>query len=156
MPSPDNEKNILNALATITQVGTGISPSAVYVNNRYRMSLGDFPAIQITSGAQTHVRQSTYTYDGAMQAIVEICDKWDTQPNTIDDIYTNLAAIAKIVKDNIQNNDNLTVGTQPNATSIPRIQISPYRGDIDDSFPGLTLIVRTLTLSVNILPYESF
>lgn len=173
--NPNTDNAVLNVLAALilndvmagqpnTQVGLnqqllsaqkGKPVSLVYIQNKYQMSLGPFPAVHLSTGPQTHRKNSLRTYMGQMTAIIEYYDRWDQQPNTIDAIRAGIAADLERIKANIEDNDSLAYQGQANAISTPQMSLSPYKGEFDAQFEGMLLVYRTLTLSINILPYDA-
>jgi hypothetical protein len=155
--NPNSDIVVLNALAVILPANTNLATvgGKVYVQNRYQMiSQNIFPALHLSAGVQVHTRDSQNQYLGAMQAVVEYCDRWDAQDSTIDAIRAGIAADMEIMMSNAQHNEILNVGMTAHAVSIPRIVLSPYKGELDDTNGGLKLVCRTMTLTVNILPYD--
>lgn len=127
----------------------------VVVENEYTIGTGNFPALHIESMAQKHQVVSRNVYDGTLK--VELCyfDRWDTQPNTVDNIRKQINADLQTIMTNLQVNSSLVVDQTPHAVSIPIMELSPYRGELDwRTVPGLTLVKRCLTLTINILPYD--
>lgn len=149
-------KNILPAntqLAAGSTSGTGAEQ--VYIQSKYAMSLGNFPALHLSAGIQTYSKNSLRTYDGTVTIIAEYYDRWDRQDNTIDAIRANIALDLERMKANVETNDSLEWGNQAYAISVPTIMLSPYNGELDTQFPGFTLVYRTMTLVINILPYDA-
>lgn len=172
--NPNTDKKVLQVLANLlpndpvtglpnTQIGLNqlalSTPdkqvSLCYVENKYTMAQGPFPAVHLSSGNQHYNKNSNKTYMGLFVAIIEYYDRWDKQSYTIDAVRANIAADLERMKANIEGNDALAYQGQNYAISTPQIQLSPYKGSIDDQFPGLVLIRRTLTLNINILPYDA-
>lgn len=172
--NPTTDAVILNVLAQLlpndpqtgqpnTVIGTNQIPlitqqdptPLMYIESKYKMSLGQFPAVHLSSGGQKYAKNSRSSYVGQYVAIVEYYDRWDKQPNTIDQIRANIAADLERMKANIEDNDSLAYNSLAYATAIPSMTLSEYKGEIDEQFPGLTLVVRTLTLTINILPYDA-
>ncbi len=139
----------------IGQNQVALGSSLVYVQNKYLMSLGQFPAVHLSSGEQHYRIVTRAGYVGLFIAEIEYYDRWDTQPSTIDAIRTNIATDLERMKANIEDQDSLAYQGQAYAISIPEMSLSPYKGEIDTQFPGLTLVYRTLTLHVNLLPYDA-
>lgn len=129
--------------------------SLVFIQNKYQMSLGNFPAIHLSAGPQSYRKNSLRTYMGQMTAIIEYYDRWDQQPNTIDAVRAGIAPDLERIKANIEENDSLVYQGQANAISVPQMSLSPYKGEFDFQFEGKVLVYRTLTLSINILPYDA-
>lgn len=147
-----------NILATNTQLATGSLSGTgleqIYIQNKYQMSLGAFPAIHIEAGPQHYHKNSLRTYMGGLETIIQYYDRWDQQPSSIDTIRANIALDLERVKANIESNDSLSYGGTAYAISVPDMALSPYKGEIDTQFPGLTLVFRELHLTINILPYD--
>jgi hypothetical protein len=160
--NPNIDLRILNVLKQLLPANTQLAASSesgtgleqIYIQNKYIMSQGSFPAVHLSSGTQNYKKNSLRTYFGAMQAIIEYYDRWDEQPITIDAIRANIALDLERMKANIETNDSLSFGGAANAISIPDMTLSAYKGEFDTQFPGLTLVYRTLTLMINILPYD--
>jgi len=142
-------------MATL-QAALSPSPPKFYVQEKYEMSQGpQWPALHLSSGHQSYRRISTSHYDGALLAIVEYYDKWTSQASQHDDIRANIAADLEIMKSNASKNEDLVYNSINHSTSIPRITLSPYRGEFDiETVPGQKLIYRTMELSISIPPYD--
>lgn len=142
-------------LAQLSQSQTGLE--LVYVQSKYKMALGmtaTVPyAVHLSSGKQSYRKNSLRTYDGSFEALIEYCGRWDDQPTSIDAIRATIAADLERLKANLETNDSLSYGGQAYAISLPSMTLSDYKGELDTTFPGLTLVSRTLSVMVNVLPY---
>lgn len=152
---------ILNRIATLLPLGLNAQiplftqkGGLVWVQQKYAMSQGTFPACHLKAGAQVHRRNSQRTFIAQLQAIISMYDRWDQQLSTIDDLRKGLDSDIELAMAILQENENLNYGGQALATSIPVFSISSYEGEIDEQFVGLNLVYRTLTATVNILPYD--
>lgn len=164
MANPNTDIVILNALGSVLLPGTQLqakqatvtpAPTPFYVHNKFTMSQGMFPALHLSAGTQTYHRISTTHYNGAMIAIVEYYDRWDSQSSTIDAIRASIAADLETMKTNAESNEDLVTSNVAHAVAIPQISLSPYRGEIDaETVPSQKLVYRTMTLTINILPYD--
>lgn len=127
----------------------------IWIEQRYAMTqAGAFPACHLEGGSQVHTRDSQRTHIAQAQIILSFYDRWDQQPNTIDQVRAGLNSDLELVMAILEINENLSYGGTALLTSIPRYTISPYRGEIDETVMGLNLVYRTLTATVNILPYD--
>jgi len=139
-------------LALISASGTGLEN--VYIQNKYAISQGVFPAVHLYTGKQHYLRDSRSTYIGTMEAVVEYYDRWDSQPNTIDTVRAAIAADLERMKANVESNEQLTIGITSYTVGILKEMLSPYPGEFDRNFPGLHLVYRTFTITFNILPFD--
>ena len=137
---------------------TGLS--LTYVQNKYKMALGMTAAlpyaIHLSSGKQGYSKQGAglRTYIGSLVCIIEYCARWDENPASIDAIRRTIAADLERIRANIESNDSLQYNNAAFAVSVPSMTLSPYEGSLNATFPGLILVERTLTVSVEILPYD--
>lgn len=164
MANPNTDSVILNALGNILlpntrlaslQAAVSPTPMPFYVQQKFKMSQGMFPALHLWAGIQSYKRLSTNHYDGVLLAIVEYYDKWTSQPSQHDVIRANIAADLEIMKSNAGKNEDLVFLNVNRSTSIPRMTLSPYRGEFDEeTVPGQKLIYQTLELSISIPPYD--
>lgn len=142
-------------LAQISTSGTGAE--LTYIQNKYRMVLGMTPALpyaaHLSSGKQRYAKNSTFEWLGQFEAIIEYCARWDEQASSIDNIRSTIAADLERIKANIESNDALVYGGADFTISVPTMHLSDYRGTLNGDFPGLTLVERTLSMQVLILPY---
>ena len=168
-PTPDTV--ILSTIASVMHKNAAgvyctylaqISPSQTgadltYVQNKYKMALGltaALPyAVHLSSGKQRYAKNSTFEWMGQFEAILEYCGRWDENASSIDTIRATEAADLERIKANIETNDMLVYGGQGFTISVPTMNLSDYRGSLNGDFPGLTLVERTLSMQVNILPY---
>jgi hypothetical protein len=164
MSNPNTDIVILTALGNVLLANTRLAtlqaavsptPMPFYVQQKFKMSQGMFPALHLSSGIQSYNRLSTNHYGGNLLAIVEYYDKWTSQAATNDAIRANIAADLEIMKSNAGKNEDLVFLNVSRSTSIPRMTLSPYRGEFDEeTVPGQKLIYRTLELSISIPPYD--
>jgi hypothetical protein len=143
-------------LALSSQSGTG--QELVFIQEKYKMYLTlkqDTPtsAINMSSGLQEHVPEGQFAFSATLDINVEYCSKWSGQFEELDDIWKNAAADLERMKANIQENDDTHYGGTNHTIGLAKLVLSPYEGLLDDTFPGLSLIKRTMTLSYNIMPY---
>lgn len=128
----------------------------IVVQDTFTLSGGTFPAVLIEVGPQRHQLITTTGYAGTVKFDVNYFDRWDEQLATIDTIRTQIDTDLAIMMHNIQINPSLAIGGTEYATSVPMIDLSPYKGEVDkETVPGLTLVKRTMTLTINILPYDA-
>jgi hypothetical protein len=157
MANPNTDRVIMQAMAQIGPAGTNLlaMQGQVLIQDMYRLSLGTFPAFHLSTGQQKHTVVSMQVYDGLVHIVGTYYDRWDQQPQTMDDIRASIDADLSIIMTNIQHNSSLVVGTTSHAVSIPIIELSPYEGEVDwKTCPGMVLIKRSITFTVNILPYD--
>jgi len=164
--NPNTDLTILTVLKAILPTNTqlaaastsGTGSELIYIQSKYSMSLGMTAAIPIavnlSSGHQTYQRSSQRTYVGILDATVSYYSRWDDQDSTIDAIRANIALDLERMKSNAETNDSLEYNGTNYAISIPTISLSPYDAEYDRTFSGLTLVYRTMTLGINILPYD--
>jgi hypothetical protein len=165
MSNPNTDVVILNALGAILLPGTRLAtlqasvsptPTPFYVQEKFEMSKGMFPALHLSSGVQPYHKLSTNHWEGTLLAIVEYYDKWTSQPSQHDAIRANIAADLEIMKSNVSKDEGLIgSGHVQQSRSISRITLSPYKGEFDnETIPGQKLIYRTMELSISIPPYD--
>lgn len=143
-------------LALSSQSGTG--EELVFIQEKYRMYLllkQDTPtsAVNISAGQQIHVTEAQSSYTASLDINVEYCSKWSGLFEELDAIYASLSADLERMKANIQENDGTEYGGTNHTIGIDKIALSPYDAILDDTFPGLSLVKRIMTISYNILPY---
>ncbi len=142
-----------------TQLGinqANLGKDLIYIQNKYQMSQGAFPAVHLSSGTQRYAKDSRSTWLGLVNVIVEYYDRWDKRPDTIETIRAQIAADLERMKANLEDNNSLAWQGSAYAISLSTIELSPYKGSIDEQFPGLVLIRRSMTVPVNLLPYDAF
>lgn len=165
MANPNTDIVILNALGNVLLANTRMAmlqaaisptPPKFYVQKKFEMTQGpQFPALHLSSGSQSYNRISPNHYEGTLLAIVEYYDKWTSQPSQHDEIRANIAADLEIMKSNVSKNEGLIgSGHVQQSRAIPRITLSPYKGEFDESAAPLKLIYRTMELLISIPPYD--
>jgi hypothetical protein len=163
MANPNTDIVVLNALGNVLLPGTRMATlqaaisgaQKFYVQRKFALTQGkQFPALHLSSGSQSYHRISTNHYEGTLLAIVEYYDKWTSQASQLDTIRANIAADLEIMKSNVSKNENLIYNNVAYSVSIPRITLSPYKGEIDESAAPLKLIYRTMELDISIPPYD--
>jgi hypothetical protein len=154
---------IMQRMATLIPLGLdGAIPSfvqkggQVYVQNRFQLSQGSFPAMHLESGVQSHTRYSGgSSFIGKLQVIMSLYDRSDANTQTMDAIRASLDSDIELVMALFQDNENLAYNGTAMATSIPGFSVSAYRGEIEtELIPGVKLVYRTLVPTLNILPYD--
>lgn len=141
-----------------TQIGLNqavLNASLVYIEQKYAMAQGSFPAIHLSRGKQTyHIIGGPRGYDGVVEIMCEYYDRWDQQNNTIDTINANNIADLDRIQANLETNNSLNFQGKATAIAIPEIAVGPYKGELDITFPGLTLVYHWMSITVNVLPYD--
>ncbi len=165
--NPLSESVLLGALPPLlapnTQLALG-SPSQTgielfYVQRKYDLCQGSFPAVLLSSGQQEVVRCSLTTYCGTHSVFVDYCDRWDRQSLPIDTIRLDIAADLERMKANIetylQTHQGLTINATLYPISILAMQLSGYTKAIDVlAAAGFAIGFRRLVLTFNLLPYS--
>jgi hypothetical protein len=144
-------------LASIDPAQTGLS--LTYVQNKFKMALNMTAAlpyaVHLSSGKQRYGKiGGPKSFGGAFEAIIEYCARWDDQPSSLDTIRATIAADLERMKANLESNESLAFGGAAYAISLPTLQLSDYKGELNYDFPGLTLVERTLSVMVDMLPYD--
>jgi hypothetical protein len=145
-------------LAQISASQTGLE--LTYVQSKYQATLGMTAAlpyaVHLSSGKQHYEKEGAglRTYVGAFVCILEYMGRWDDQPGSIDAIRKTIAADLERIRANIESNDSLQFNNTAFAVSVPSMQLSDYKGTLNSDYPGITLVERTLTFMINILPYD--
>lgn len=155
--NPNTDRVIMNAMAQIAPTSTNLLAMGgqVLIQSTYQLSLGNFPAFHLTVGQQKHSVVSMNVFDGVVHIVGNYYDRWDQQPQTIDSIRANIDADLQIIMTNIQHNSSLVIDNVAHAVSIPVIELSSYEGEVDwKTVSGMVLIKRSITFTVNILPYD--
>lgn len=168
MANVNTDRVIMAALAVILpgypspNTNLATENGNIVVQSEYAISQGTFPAVHIEVGPQRHQLVTSLGYGGTAKFDVSYFDRWDEQATTIDTIRTQIDADLTVMMGNVQRNPSLACdindgnGLQAHATSVPIIDLSPYKGEIDkDTVPGMTLVKRVMTVTVNILPYDA-
>lgn len=157
MSNPNTDILLMQALGVVAPAGTRLQSlnGPVLIEDETSLAAGKFPALHIETGPQRHKVISGAVYDGEVRFDLTYFDRWDTQSQTIDQIRSIIRDDLEKMADNIRHNSSLTIGNVFHTISIPVIDYSPYKGEIDyRSCPGLTLVKRILTITVNLLPYD--
>lgn len=164
--NPNTDVVIMGVIKSVLPANTQLAATSlsgngselIFIQDKYAMSLGmnaTYPiAVNIISGNQSYFRASQRTYSGILGIEINYYSRWDEQDNTIDLIWKGIATDLERMKANIESNDSLVYGGANYAISVPSIHLSSYEGEYDRTFPGLTLVYRTMSLTVNALPYD--
>lgn len=138
--------------ASLSTSGTGLE--RIYIQEKYKMAQGDFPALLLTCGEQVYT-YAAYGREGTIAVNVFYYDRWDQQSLTMDAILNNMAADLDLMQANVENDDSVISGNAATLTGIPEIRQSPYEGYLEQpTTTGVVLIYRVLTLQCTILPYD--
>lgn len=161
MANPNTDRVIMGALATIlpgyptinTTLGSLGCP--IVIQDEYALSTGKFPALHLEAGRQKHSIVTYAGYDGEVEILVTYFARWDTQSTRIDALRLQIDNDLQQMMTNVQANSSLILNGQAMAVAIPTIELSEYKGELDDKMvPGLSLVKRSMTLTVTILPYD--
>jgi hypothetical protein len=165
--NPLNEIVLLNALPSVLAPNTQLAAGSIsntglelfYIQQKYAMSLGTFPAVLLSSGQQEGVRNSSTTFMGAHVVLVDYCDRWDRQSLLIDTIRLDIAQDLERMKANLETymklNRGFTVNSVVYPISVLKTQLSGYTKAIDTTaIMGFALGFRRLTITFNVLPYS--
>lgn len=159
-----NALAVMTVLASIlpagTQLAAGIAASGgqvsdvVYIQNRYKLSLGAFPALHMAEGPQSRNRNSLHTYLGQTTIRATYYDRWDVQVLTQDQIRANMALDLNRMLSNLESDDEVEYNGAIKTISLANYTLSPYDGEFESTLiPGATLIYRYSDMTFNVLPY---
>src|SRR2546427_1608226 len=84
-----------------------LSQSLIYVQQAFAMSNGPFPAVLLMAGPQSYAISSRASREGVMTIQVLYFDRWDLQPQTLDQINLTSSQDLKRMQSNIESNDSL-------------------------------------------------
>jgi hypothetical protein len=157
MANPNPDSVIMSAIATIAPAGTRLASfgNPVIIENEYLLSQGRFPALHIEADRQKYVPCGASVYDGTAKFLITYLDRWDQATVSIDVIRKNVKSDLEIIMANLMHNSSLAVAGEATAVSISQYQLSPYRGELDSTtVQGMVLLKRTLTVTVNVLPFD--
>lgn len=157
--NPNTDVVIMTALRTILPVDTVLaSSSAVFVQSKYDLYLylsqntGNV-ALLLSSGDQAYNFAELSGFDGQTVINLDYYTCWDEDAATIDAKLQAISEDLERVKSNAESNDNTEYQGTEHTMSIARMALGPYEGQLDRTFPALTMIYRRLTIVYNILPY---
>jgi hypothetical protein len=157
MANPNPDSVIMNAISSIAPVGTRLASlgNPVVIENEFKLSQGRFPALHIEADRQKYVPVGTNVFDGTAKFIITYLDRWDQATTSIDTIRQNVKSDLETVMENLMQNSSLAIEGEATAVSISQYQLSPYRGELDSTtVQGMVLLKRTLTITVNVLPFD--
>lgn len=142
------------ALAINSPSGTGQDVS--YLQDKYSLSIGAFPAMNVRYGPQKRVRESRSSYISTTTVILDLYDRWTANSQLQTTIRKNLFDDLERMAANLESNDSLTTGGQPYVVSIADLDLGDDQGIIDhDLLQGEGAIFVTLTVTFNVLPYDA-
>jgi len=142
---------------TLTNPADPTGVSVVYVRSRYNLATkGLFPAVNLTTGNQKANIEAQLEYAGPIVVNITYYARWDqNNVQTQEKIIVAMDADIERIQANLEDwsSIGLTVGTIPYGISIPSFSISPDKGEIDSTFPGVPMLGRTLQVMVNRMGY---
>lgn len=141
------------ALAAISTDGTGASQ--IQLQNAFALVQGTFPAANLWAEPLKTLPRSASTYTPSVVIHVDYYARWDEDVATLDAQWARIAADLAIMRANIERNRSCIVTATPYIESLLRITLSPYYGKINRSFSGLTVLVRTLSLTIVLPEYDA-
>lgn len=164
--NPLAESALLPALAAILLSGTqlaagsssGTGAELLYIQSKYAMLQGPFPAMLLATGQQSYSRNSRSSYTGKIAVGCEYYDRWDKQLFTIDTIRQDIALDLERVKANIETflriNRGFVVSSVTYPVSLISAEMTGYTKALDTDVVGAVLGYRCLTVTFGILPYS--
>ncbi len=159
--NPNTGQVVLAAIAVVAPGyptgNTTLLAANIYVQDVSALQAvsASFPALLLESGEESHTRIGE-EYMGELPVTATYFDRWDTQTQTIDDIWASIDTDLNLVMSNLQDNPSLAYGSSTHTTNISRFRLSPYKAAVDkETVPGLELVKRSLTMIVDLLPYDA-
>lgn len=145
------------------------NPGAAYVNSWQSLfpsytpgsTTGIFPLLMLEEDKQFVDRVAIKTWQGKLSAMVHYIDRWDRSPARTDAIWQGLDVDLRRMKANLEDDPTLTCtlaafgegAPTRHAQSIEKIELSPYRGQMNLLAYPFGLVARTMTLTIDLLPY---
>ena len=139
-------------LAASSQSGNG--SELVFVRDKGGMiAQNKFPAVNLSVSSSRRGRTSRNSYAGETLVVIEYYDRWDQNPASMDAISIGIGDDLERIKANLEDNDTLTTGGVSYGVTMPDMVISGDKPYMDTTFPGITLLFRTLHVPVTVLDY---
>jgi hypothetical protein len=146
----------------------------VFIRSEVQMfDSGLSPAILLHAGRQQTKRSSQRTYNGMLDIYLDYYQRWNQASKTFDQIRADAASDLELMKSNLETNDSLTIGPNPNAESMPQAELDDDRGRfvvynsqnqfaqqiggpvVLDSANLMLYMYRRLTCHFNLLDYDA-
>ena len=143
-----------NTALTLVNANDPTGLSQVFVRSRFQMSLGAFPAVNLSTGVQQFSIVSKSSYEGGVVVNIEYYQRWDQTPQQLDTIISSMDDDMERIKANLEDNPTLAGSGQAYAVSIPKFALSADKGEEDATF-GFILLKRTLMATILTLPYDT-
>jgi len=121
--------------------------SQISCNHLNELVTGSFPVVHIGFGPLSYTRRSRSTSTGLLTIKIRYFDRWDENGATLDALFASVSADLLRMAANIESNDHLVVAGFANLEAVTKMELSPYYGEVDRRFPGLSLVTRMLTLT---------
>lgn len=141
------------ALALNSADGTGLAQT--YIQDKFSLSQGIFPAINLRMGPQQRRRNSRSSYVNTATVILEYYNRWTLNPALQTKIRADLFDDLELMAANLESNDSLTIGVTSYVVSILSLSLAEDNGIFDDELlQGERAIMTSLTAVCEILPYD--
>jgi hypothetical protein len=141
------------ALALNSASGTGLEQT--YIQDKFSLSQGAFPAVNIRMGPQARRRNSRSTYVNTVTVIAEYYNRWTLSPQLQTQIRAAIFDDLELMAANLESNDSLTIGTTSYVVSMQTLALSEDNGIFDDELlQGERAIFSALTAMFEVLPYD--
>lgn len=141
-------------LAINSPSGTGLD--VTYLQDKYSLSIGAFPAANFRYGRQTRQRNSRSSYLSTTAVVLDLYDRWSNDSTLQTAIRKHLYDDLERMAANLESNDSLTIGGSVYAISLAGLEMGDDSGIFDnDLLQAETAICVTLTATYNVLPYDA-
>lgn len=141
------------ALALNSASGTGLEQT--YIQDKFSLSQGVFPAVNYRMGPQSRKRNSRSTYVNIATVVAEYYNRWTLNPQLQTQIRAGIFDDLELMAANLESNDSLTIGTTSYVISMQDLSLSEDNGIFDDELlQGERAIYSTLTAVFAVLPYD--
>jgi hypothetical protein len=164
MPRTPNDvipiPTVLTALATILPANTVLAAESgsVLTNGTSSLENGTapFPAVVINQGEVSAARIEIRTWQARVTVRVDYYDRWDSQTQTLDQIWVNLDADLNRMRANVEDNPKLIVSGTAHALDVAHVALGPFVGNqINDKTFPVPVVTRSMTIQINVPPYLS-
>lgn len=161
LDEPITAAQVLTALGAILPASTnlGARNGTVSLNSRqpFVANKASYPGLVIFEGGQSTARISWRLWQTKITVDCEYYYAWQNVPKstTIDQIWATIDTDLRRMKSNLMDNPRLINGGQRWALDVAVITMSPYEAEINDKDFAVPVIMRDMTVQINLPPFLS-
>ncbi len=159
--TPTRDLVIMGAVKGLAAASPDFTGIPIWIQQLFTMTTGDgvtsasFPALHLSEGKQSYRIITNHGYHGTLPIYADVYDRWEEDNALFDTHWATCCTLTENLRGILESNPTLTYQNVALALDGPVIELSEYDEPLRRSIAGIDFMVRRLTATWPVLPYDT-